>query len=224
MADTELDLIFQEYDQLSAQADQLFGRVKTQYPREVTCKSGCSECCHAAFDLSLVEAMALNRAFNKAFDFGIRRSAVLQAASEVDRQLTRLKRHYFKQAQQGMTDEDIFVEAAKERVRCPLLGLDNTCLLYEHRPITCRLYGVPTVIHGKAHVCGLCHFKKGESYPTVALDRIQDRLADMSRRIGAAVGSRFRELHRVYVPVSMALTTKYDDAYLGIGAASRGAL
>lgn len=60
-------------------------------------------------------------------------------------------------------------------------------------------------------------FQKGQAYPTVALDRIQDRLADMSRRIGAAIGSRFRELHRVYVPVSMALITKYDDAYLGVG-------
>ena len=89
------------------------------------------------------------------------------------------------------------------------------------RPITCRLYGVPTSIHGKAHVCGQCGFKKGGAYPTVALDRIQDRLADLSRRIGAVVGSRFRELHRVYVPVSMALVTKYDDAYLGVGPAPK---
>ena len=157
----ELDAIFQEYEQLAAQADQLFDRVKHQFPEEVACTAGCSSCCHAAFDLSLVEAMALNRAFNREFDFGIRRSAVLQAASDADRQLTRLKRHYFQQARQGMSDEDIMVEAAKERVRCPLLGLDNTCLLYEHRPITCRIYGVPTSIHGKAHVCGECRFKKG---------------------------------------------------------------
>lgn len=221
MTNPELDAIFQEYAQLAAQADQLFERVKNQFPEEVACASGCSSCCHAAFDLSLVEAMALNRAFNKEFDFGIRRSAVLQAASDADRQLARLKRHYFQQARQGMSDEEIMAEAARERVRCPLLGLDDTCLLYEHRPITCRLYGIPTSIHGKAHVCGECRFKKGQAYPTVALDRIQDRLADMSRRIGAAIGSRFRELHRVYVPVSMALITKYDDAYLGIGPAPK---
>ena len=139
MTNPELDAIFQEYDQLAAQADQLFERVKNQYPEEVACASGCSSCCHAAFDLSLVEAMALNRAFNKEFDFGIRRSAVLQAAGDVDRQLARLKHHYFQQARQGMSDEEIMLEAAKERIRCPLLGLDDTCLLYEHRPITCRI-------------------------------------------------------------------------------------
>jgi Fe-S-cluster containining protein len=221
MTSPELDAIFQEYEQLVAQTDQLFHRVKEQFPKEVACASGCSSCCHAAFDLSLVEAMALNRAFNREFDFGIRRSAILQAASDTDRQLTRLKHHYFQQAKQGMSDEEILTEAARERVRCPLLGLDDTCLLYDHRPITCRLYGIPTSIHGKAHVCGQCHFQKGASYPTVAMDRIQDRLADLSRRIGAAVGSRFRELHRVYVPVSMALVTRYDDAYLGIGAAPK---
>lgn len=221
MISTELDDIFREYEQLCSQTDQLFERVKAQYPAEVTCTSGCSSCCHAEFDLSLVEAMALNRAFSGKFGFGPIRSAILQAAGEADRQLTRLKHHYFKQAKQGMDDEQILLEAAKERIRCPLLGSDETCMLYENRPITCRIYGVPTAIHGKAHVCGLCGFTKGGSYPTVALDRIQDRLADMSRRIGAAVGSRFRELHRIYVPVSMALITKYDDAYLGVGPAPK---
>ena len=63
MTNPELDAIFQEYAQLAAQADQLFERVKNQFPEEVACASGCSSCCHAAFDLSLVEAMALNRAF-----------------------------------------------------------------------------------------------------------------------------------------------------------------
>ena len=109
MTNPELDAIFQEYAQLAAQADQLFERVKNQFPEEVACASGCSSCCHAAFDLSLVEAMALNRAFNKEFDFGIRRSAVLQAASDADRQLARLKRHYFQQARQGMSDDEIMV-------------------------------------------------------------------------------------------------------------------
>ena len=43
----------------------------------------------------------------------------------------------------------------------------------------------------------------------------------MSRDIAAAVGSRFRELHTVYVPLSMALLTRYDDAYLGVGEAPK---
>lgn len=213
----EVDAVFDDYERLVAQADELFGRVYEQFPAEVVCASGCSDCCHALFDLSLVEAMSLSRAFHTRFGFGPVHSAVLEAASEADRQATRLKRHYYQRAKQGASDEEILLEAAKDRLRCPLLGPNDTCLVYEQRPITCRLYGVPTSIHGKAHVCGKCGFVKGGAYPTIAMDRIHDRLAELSRRITVALGSRFRELHTIYVPVSMALLTKYNDAYLGVG-------
>jgi hypothetical protein len=88
--------------------------------------------------------------------------------------------------------------------------------LYENRPVTCRLYGVPLSIRGKGHVCGKCRFTAGTAYPTVALDRIQERLADLSRRLAGALGTRLRDLHTVYVPVSMSLLTRYDAAYLGV--------
>lgn len=221
MPSTELEAVFEDYERLTAQADELFGRVREQFPAEVACASGCSDCCHALFDLSLVEAMYLNRSFHEAYGFGPTRSAILEAASEADRRTTRLKRHYFQRTRQGASDEEIMKEAARDRIRCPLLGPSDTCLLYDSRPVTCRLYGVPTAIHGKAHVCGKCGFVPGGAYPTVALDRIQDRLADLSRRAATAVGTRFRELHTVYVPVSMALLTKYDDAWLGVGPAPK---
>ena len=35
------------------------------------------------------------------------------------------------------------MEIAATSVRCPLLDEENRCLLYDARPITCRLYGVP---------------------------------------------------------------------------------
>ena len=221
MQDPKLDAVFAAYETLAAQADTLFERVRDQFPAEVSCKAGCSDCCHAMFDLSLVEAMYINRKFGERFTFGAERSAILEAAGEADRKATRLKRHYYQRAKQGASDEEIMREAGQDRIRCPLLGPDDTCLMYEFRPITCRLYGVPAAIQGRGHVCGKCGFTPGSPYPTVQLDRIQDRLADMSRDIAAAVGSRFRELHTVYVPLSMALLTRYDDAYLGVGEAPK---
>lgn len=212
----ELEEIFLEYEVLTAQIDKLFADVQGKYPQEVACTKTCSDCCHALFDLSLVEAMAINRAFNDKYSFGGERSLILERASEADRTLTRLKYHYFKDAQKGLSDEEIMLKAASEKVRCPLLGDDNLCVLYEHRPITCRIYGVPTAIHGKGHVCGKCNFGKGGQYPTLQLDKIQDRLAVMSHKIAKVLGSKYKELHHVYVPVSMALINKYDNAYLGL--------
>ena len=221
MQDPRLDAVFESYEKLVAQADSLFGRVHDQFPQEVSCKAGCSDCCNAMFDLSLVEAMYINRKFHETYGFGAERSLILEAASDADRKAVRLKRHYFQLAKEGMSDAEIMHIAGQDRVRCPLLGDDDKCMLYKFRPITCRLYGVPTVIQGKAHVCGKCAFHPGKPYPTVQLDRIQDRLADMSREIATIIGSRFRELHTVYVPLSMALLNKYDDAYLGVGEAPK---
>ena len=111
MQDPRLDAVFLAYEKLVAQTDTLFGRVRDQFPAEVGCKAGCSDCCHAMFDLSLVEAMYINRKFNECFDFGAQRSAILEAAGEADRRATRLKRHYYQRARQGASDEEIMREA-----------------------------------------------------------------------------------------------------------------
>ena len=215
----DLSPIFSRYENLRAEADVLFARVRETQSGCVTCKEGCSDCCHAVFDLSLVEAMSLNRAFEAAFAHGPERSAILTRASETDRRLTRLKRELFRAEKDGESPEALMARAAQIRLRCPLLDGEDRCLLYEARPITCRLYGVPTAIGGHGHVCGFSAFEKGKAYPTVHLDKIQARLEELSREVARTVESRFSELHEVYVPLSMALITRYDEAYLGLGKA-----
>lgn len=223
----ELDPVFEAYEKLVAETDAVFSRVASMYPDCVTCKSGCSDCCHATFDLSLVEAMYLNLRFQESFDFGPQRSAILERAADTDRKLTRLKRDYFRELRDAGGSEEamnaILEEASRARIRCPLLDGEDRCILYEYRPITCRLYGIPSVIGGKTHVCGKTRFNTGQGYPTVQIEKIQDRLDQLSQGIRDAVSSRFKELHTVYVPVSMALLTNYDNTYLGIGPAPKDA-
>lgn len=213
----DLTEIFAKYERLVAEADALFERVRSQHADCVTCGLGCSDCCHALFDLGLVEAMYLNQRFAEAFGFGAERSAILERADAADRHAVRLKRRLYKESLTGRDSAELLAEVARERIRCPLLGDDETCAMYAHRPITCRLYGIPTAIGGVAHTCGRTGFAPGGRYPTVALDKIHERLAGLSREILVAVQSRYRELDQVYVPVSMALITRYDNAYLGIG-------
>lgn len=213
----DLSAIFAKYEALVAEADALFERVRSLHPDCVTCGLGCSDCCHAMFDLSLVEAMYLNGKFAASFDFGPERSAILERASDADRHAYRIKRRMYRESEKGRDPNELLAEAARERVRCPLLGEGDTCVGYAYRPITCRLYGIPTAIGGKGHTCGKTGFRQGERYPTVAMDKIQDRLAELSREIVTTIRSRYTELDNVYVPVSMALLTRYDDTYLGIG-------
>ena len=108
---------------------------------------------------------------------------------------------------------------AEYRVPCPLLNDSNLCDLYDDRPITCRLYGVPTAIGGQGHTCGLSAFEPGKTYPTVNLDAIQNRLFEISNDLVAALGSRHVKMGEMVVPLSMALLTIYSEDYLGVGKA-----
>ena len=215
---SSLDPIFARYDLLRAEADALFEQVRRLHPDCVPCSLGCSDCCHAMFDLSLVEALYLNQKFSQTIAFGPRHSAIIHAAGDADRLATRIKRKLYT-ASKGGNARQVMEDAARIRIRCPLLDAEDRCQLYEHRPVTCRLYGVPVAVAGEARVCGKSAFRKGQSYPTVALEKIQDKLEAMSRDIAQTLSTRFKELHLIYVPVSMALLTRYDANYLGLSPA-----
>ncbi|MDR2744337.1 MAG: YkgJ family cysteine cluster protein [Desulfovibrio sp.] len=217
----DLSAVFEAYEQLRRRADALFARVRESDPDRVRCREGCSDCCHALFDLSLVEAMYINRAFLAAFEHGPRRSSIMSRAARADRDLARLKRDMYRAEKSGESPGAIMARAAGLKVPCPLLDEDSRCLMYAARPITCRVYGVPAVVAGLARVCGFSGFEKGKPCPAVYLDKIQTRLDELSREIKTAVNSRLSALHEVYVPLSTALLTDYDAAYLGAGPAKK---
>ncbi len=211
----DLSPFFARYEKQRAEADALFEAVRSRYPDLVVCREGCSSCCHALFDLTLVEALYLSRAFRERFD-GAERFRLQDLADSVDRRIAKVKRQVFKDSQAGKSSNEILTEVAGILVRCPLLGDDNRCLMYDARPITCRLYGIPTAIGGKAHTCGMTGFKSGEAYPTVALDKVQARLVALSEELAAALKSAYSQLASMYVPVSSALITEYTAEYLGV--------
>ncbi|WP_319584290.1 YkgJ family cysteine cluster protein [uncultured Pseudodesulfovibrio sp.] len=207
---------FKKYEAIVAEVDAVFNKFETEMPDLVKCGKGCSDCCYALFDVTLVEGMYINAKFNEKFS-GLERSAILDRADKADREIHKLKRKVFKASQEGRPVNDILLEVAKARVRCPMLGDDDLCSIYENRPITCRLYGVPTSIGGEAHTCNKAGFKGGEKYPTVNMDIILDRLLAIGKELQTGIGSRFRELGEMLLPVSMAIVTDYDEQYLGVG-------
>jgi Fe-S-cluster containining protein len=207
---------FAQYEALVAEVDSVFDRVADMHGDCISCKTGCSDCCHALFDVSLIEALYLNHKFLERYPFGEERSNIVEAANIADRKIYKRKRQLYRDSMKGVETRELLEAMAKERIRCPLLNSEEKCTLYDARPITCRLYGIPTNIGGKAHTCGLSKFKPGTPYPTVSLDTIQDRLGKISLELCKSIKSRYKALPEVLVPVSMALITNYDDEYLGL--------
>jgi Fe-S-cluster containining protein len=206
---------FERYLQWVNAADQLFEKMKGEHPDKVRCGLTCVDCCYAVFDIPLIEALYLNHRFNLAFK-GKEKYDKIEQANRIDRKLHKLKREAFKAFEAGKEEGDILLDMAKIKVRCPLLNEQDGCDLYDARPITCRLYGIPLSIGGEGRTCGLSGFKQGESYPTVQLDIIHRKLYELSNDLVVSIRSRHTKMGDILMPVSMALLTDFNEDYLGI--------
>jgi len=165
-------------EELFREVDATFALTKRQFPKEVRCRPGCIDCCYALFDLSLAEAFALHREFKR---------KPRKVRREVLRRLEKYEREWQKKAPEVITP---FV-LSTVRIRCPLLGDDQRCVLYHVRPVTCRLYGIPVALGSETFVCGLSGFEPGQQYPTVLFYKVQERLAQLSEKL-APQGDRLR--------------------------------
>jgi Fe-S-cluster containining protein len=201
-----LSHLFQSYENLVVRADQAFQKVADEYPECVKCHRNCADCCHAVFGLFLVEAVYINQHFTH-LDRKQRRSAVLRAKKS-DKDLERLEKKL--QTHQDNPQRGL-ISLARERVRCPLLDDHQECILYPYRPITCRVYGIPTAIHGKARVCGRAGFKKSGSYPAFDIDGLYRDLYMLSKVLLQGAGSKDLDKASLLISVSKAIRTPSND-------------
>ncbi|MCA1959847.1 MAG: YkgJ family cysteine cluster protein [Desulfomonile sp.] len=160
------------YLELVARVDSLFQDVARAHPDAVACGPGCDECCSVYFELSLIEAFVVSGMFRSETS-GATRDRALQRAAEVEPVFCGLRERLGREAgKAGVENADLHEAASRIKIRCPL-NEDKGCVLYEHRPITCRLYGVPQKIGERTVACPRCGFRLGGSYPTVDVNEIQ---------------------------------------------------
>jgi Fe-S-cluster containining protein len=170
--------LLEKYQALCEKAGLAFERVAREYGPLVKCRIRCSDCCHAMFGLFLIEAAVVQEHF-ESLPREKRRKALMRA-KKADKDLDRIQKRL------ELYEGDPHMKGyalSKERVRCPLLNEDEECVLYPHRPITCRAYGIPTAIHGKVHVCPKSDFKRGEAYPAFDLDGAYKELYLLSKEM-----------------------------------------
>lgn len=207
MKDSELSQLFRSYDSLAASADEAFQKMSRDYAEDVKCATHCDDCCHAVFGLFLVEAAYIQQFFGRLPSEV--KSEVILRCGQADRELAGVQKSIREQQEAG--EESTVDPLATGRVRCPLLNEEKECVLYLQRPITCRIYGVPTKIQGKARVCGLSGFKGGETYPAFDLDGIYRDLYDMSLELVEKFGGGDPEWAGLLISVSKALTTPLES-------------
>jgi len=219
--DFDLEPYFKRYEALLQMADDVFARMKREFPDEVRCRTGCADCCYALFDLTVIEALYINQKFQHELSAD-QKERLLEKANRADRSIHKIKKTAYKELKAGKSENEILTDLAKERIRCPLLNDQELCDLYRYRPITCRFYGVPTCIGGAGHTCGESGFQAGQKYPTVNLDLIHQKLHQLSSELVQDMKSKHVNMADMLVPLSMALLTDYTEEYLGISSQKAG--
>lgn len=198
--------LIQDYEFLADKADAAFLKMQTAHGACIKCEPFCSDCCHAVFGLFLIEAAYLKQHFDQLDGEQVR--AALLRCNDAERALRRMEISLQKNSDDPQNQALIM---ARTRIRCPLLSERQECILYPQRPITCRVYGIPTKIQGKARVCGKAGFKPGESYPAFDLDGIYQELYNLSKELldGVEIGNSDKASFLVSVP--KVLTASFDE-------------
>jgi Fe-S-cluster containining protein len=165
-----------DYRSLLASVDAWYQSVKAAHPAEVPCTKGCRECCIGLFDVSLADRELLREGLAKAppevrEDIQARAAALVGRLREVEPDLG--------DTLDGMSPEaiDDLCDAVGD-VECPVLGREGECRLYEHRPLTCRMSGVPVVdLSGRTvypEGCAKCTLQPKDA-PRLDCERISKR-------------------------------------------------
>jgi Fe-S-cluster containining protein len=209
------DQTFKKYEILVEGVDQAVKRIGEAHSECLRCAPQCSDCCHAIFDLSLIESVYINYRFYQSLEKSLQ-DRIIERAERADRQAYRLKRRIQKMLSQGeKTEGEVLSLLAEERLQCPFLNESDLCDGYNLRPITCRAYGLTTIIHGAGYSCGKSGFTEGGAYQSINLDRINQHLGVLSEELLAEIGSP-EDLKGRLVPLSSALLTDYDKDYFGL--------
>lgn len=154
----------------------------------LSCRPGCTACCHGPFPISALDARRLRRGLAE-----LAIKAPERAAGVVERARAQGKVFLGEDLKDGKDMRDLKEEAIDEicgrfgEMPCPALEVDTgRCELYEHRPLTCRTFGPPTRFGPeRLDPCDLCFV--GASAEEIEAARVEPDPEDLEGRILATL-------------------------------------
>jgi len=142
---SQISDIIISYRELLAEVDAWFLHCSTVAGNQMLCQRGCSACCRGLFDITLLDAYMLRDGFEQldtSQKQGIRAAAYRSIATIRTVWPDFDQPYLFSRYPEEAWD---LVMPEEDETPCPLLGQDGLCMVYDSRPMTCRLNGVPMV-------------------------------------------------------------------------------
>jgi len=133
------------YGLLFQEVDDWFGHASGVAGSDVSCRKGCSACCKGLFDITLLDACYLASGFEK-LDVLTKKTVLSRANGRLLSMQTlwpELTEPYILNYRPEADWDELMPD--EDETPCVLLGDDGKCLVYDYRPMTCRLNGLPLV-------------------------------------------------------------------------------
>jgi len=150
----------------------------------LACRPGCTQCCIGVFPINQLDALRLKRGLRQLGEESPQRAAAIRERARES--IARLSHDFPGDPATGILDES---EAGAHRFDgfandepCPALDPETgLCELYEHRPMTCRVFGPPVRSDDGLGVCELCF--QGATTEQIAACEMTPDPEDMESRL-----------------------------------------
>jgi len=138
------DGVLLEYGQLLGEIDTWFDGCAARYPEQVACRKGCHACCRGLFDITLLDAALLQQGF-LALPATSRRNILTRCRQRLASLQQRWPEFDAPWILNRLPSDEWQEMPEEDTTPCPLLADSGLCLVYNHRPMTCRLHGLPNI-------------------------------------------------------------------------------
>lgn len=137
--------ILDRYESLLGEVDGWFEDCLSRHGAVIACHQGCSACCRGLFDITLLDALCLKRGFDR-LPISVQQAVQLKAVAPLLELASRWP-EFIRPWTLNHIPEQTWDEMMPEEDErpCPLLSAEGSCLVYDQRPMTCRLNGIPLI-------------------------------------------------------------------------------
>ena len=196
----DLGEFFTEYEGLVHEAEAAWEKVEGGNKKAIRCGRDTDECCRHFFELWLIECVYLMNKINTTVKLRERHEIIDRAVTTTTKLKEGLK------AWRGTLIDQARENVYKsENLMCPL-NVDGKCLIYDFRPMRCRLAGLPEDAE-------------------ISRKLIEDILENISKNLFFALSGAFPENINLKFSSLDALSGKFVQAYFHcLAAASKGSM
>jgi Fe-S-cluster containining protein len=143
-----------DYRSILDRADQHFASVMRTQPQNLQCGAGCSLCCYGLFEIGSGDVPVIAEGLANLHPS--RRKKVIRRALDI------VESTAHPNLRECTPEEKEAFFDRTQATPCPNLDDQGLCMMYDHRPLVCRTFGLP-LREGRKYVGDICELNFTES-------------------------------------------------------------